>query len=186
MKGVEMSDGFDAESESARLRKRDPAAWESFYERVYPKMLAYSERRLGRGEIARDAVSEALARTVKTVARMDELDVTPEAWCFGILRHVVVDSQRHFYFDRAVAEPYEDDSSDPTANFELSGEHESVRRGFAQLNATDRELLELRVVAGLSSDEVAKMLSMRPSAVRMAQMRALGKLRSLMEVSVNG
>jgi DNA-directed RNA polymerase specialized sigma24 family protein len=72
MKGVEMSDGFDAESESARLRKRDPAAWESFYERVYPKMLAYSERRLGRGEIARDAVSEALARTVKTVARMDE------------------------------------------------------------------------------------------------------------------
>ena len=35
--------------------------------------------------------------------------------------------------------------------------------------------------------EVATILSMRPSAVRMAQMRALEKLRSLMaEVSVNG
>ena len=40
---------------------------------------------------------------------------------------------------------------------------------------------------GLTSDEVATILSMRPSAVRMAQMRALEKLRSLMaEVSVNG
>src|ERR1700691_1055412 len=88
-----MSNGFDDQSESARLCKRDPAAWESFYERVYPMMLSYAERRMGRGEAARDAVSEALARTVKTVARMEELDATPEAWCFGILRHVVVDSR---------------------------------------------------------------------------------------------
>jgi RNA polymerase sigma-70 factor, ECF subfamily len=182
-----MSDGFEVESESARLRNKDPVAWESFYERVYPRMLAYAERRLGRGEAARDAVSEALARTVKTVARMEELDATPEAWSFGILRHIVVDTQRRTYRDRDVVEPYQDNSPDPTANFELSMEHENVRRAFAQLSDSDRELLELRVVAGLSSDEVATMLSMRPSAVRMAQMRALEKLRSLMmEVIVNG
>jgi RNA polymerase sigma-70 factor (ECF subfamily) len=150
-------------------------------------MLAYSERRLGRGEAARDAVCEALARTVKTVARMEELDATPEAWAFGILRHVVVDSQRLNYRDRSVVESYHVDVSDPAAILELSMEHENVRRAFAQLSDADRELLELRVVAGLSSDEVATMLSMRPSAVRMAQMRALEKLRSLMtEVNVNG
>ena len=150
-------------------------------------MLAYAERRLGRGESARDAVSEALARTVKTVARMAELDTTPEAWCFGILRHVVVDSQRRLYRDRTVVEPFQDSSPDPSANLEVSMEHESVRRAFAQLSDSDRELLELRVVAGLSSDEVAKLLSMRPSAVRMAKKRALEKMRSLMmEVVVNG
>jgi len=66
-------------------------------------------------------------------------------------------------------------------------EHESVRQAFSLLSDSDRELLELRVVAGLTSDEVATILSMRPSAVRMAQMRALEKLRSLMaEVSING
>jgi RNA polymerase sigma-70 factor (ECF subfamily) len=182
-----MSDGSGDQSESARLRNRDPAAWESFYERVYPMMLAYAERRLGHGELARDAVSEALARAVKTIARMEELDATPEAWCVGILRHVVADSQRRIYRDRTVVEPLHDSSPDPTAHLEISMEHESVRRAFAQLNESDRELLELRVVAGLSSDEVAKLLSMRPSAVRMAQMRALEKLRSLLaEVVVNG
>jgi hypothetical protein len=56
-------------------------AWESFYERVYPMMLAYSQRRLGYNEVARDAVSEALARTVATVARMTELGTTPEESC---------------------------------------------------------------------------------------------------------
>jgi RNA polymerase sigma-70 factor (ECF subfamily) len=181
-----MSDGFDEQSESARLRNRDPAAWESLYERVYPMMLAYAERRLGRGEVARDAVSEALARTVKSVARMQELDAAPDAWCVGILRHVVADSQRQMYRSRRVTEPLLDSSSDPTTNVEIDMEHDNVRSAFAQLSASDRELLELRVVAGLSSDEVAKILSMRPSAVRMTQMRALEKLRSLMEVSVNG
>jgi RNA polymerase sigma-70 factor, ECF subfamily len=181
-----MSDGFDEQSESLRLRNRDPAAWESFYERVYPMLLAYAERRLGRGDVARDAVSEALARTVKSVARMQELDANPDAWCVGILRHVVADSQRQLYRNRRVAEPILDSSPDPTMNLEIDVEHDNVRRAFAQLSASERELLELRVVAGLSSDEVAKTLSMRPSAVRMAQMRALEKLRSLMEVSVNG
>jgi RNA polymerase sigma-70 factor (ECF subfamily) len=182
-----MSDGFDDQSESARLRNRDPAAWESFYERVYPMMLAYAERRLGHGDVARDAVSEALARTVKTVARMQEVDASPEAWCIGILRHVVADAQRQDYRDKRSVVSYSDNAPDVTATVELNIEHDSVRHAFAQLNAHERELLELRVVAGLSSDEVAKMLSMRPSAVRMAQMRALEKLRSLMaEVSIHG
>jgi RNA polymerase sigma-70 factor, ECF subfamily len=182
-----MSHGFDEQSESQRLRNRDPAAWESFYERVYPMMLAYAERRIGRGEAARDAVSEALARTVKTVVRMEELAATPEAWCFGILRHVIADCQRQMYRDRRVVEPFHADSPDPTAAMEMTMEHESVRRAFDQLSESEREVLELRVVAGLSSDEVAKALSMRPSAVRMAQMRALERLRTLMvEVSVHG
>jgi RNA polymerase sigma-70 factor (ECF subfamily) len=181
-----MSQGFDIQSESERLRNRDAAAWESFYERVYPMMLAYAERRVGRGETARDAVSEALARTVKTIGRMEELDAAPEAWCFGILRHVIADSQRQIYRERTVVAAFEDSSPDPAVNVEVTMEHESVRRAFAQLSESDRELLELRVVAGLSSDEVAKVLSMRPSAVRMAQMRALEKLRSLMaEVNIN-
>src|SRR5580658_1843996 len=171
-----MSDGLAMPSESARLRSRDPVAWESFYERVYPMMLAYAERRMGRGEAARDAVSEALARTVKTVARMEELDATPEAWCIGILRHVIADGQRQLYRDRRVIEPFADGAPDPSATVEVSMEHESVRRAFVRLSESDRELLELRVVAGLSSDEVAKVLSMRPSAVRMAQKRALEKL----------
>jgi RNA polymerase sigma-70 factor (ECF subfamily) len=56
-----------------------------------------------------------------------------------------------------------------------------VRAAFDRLEADERELLELRVVAGLSSAEVAVILDKQPSAVRMAQKRALARLRTFVE-----
>ena len=53
-----------------------------------------------------------------------------------------------------------------------------LRAAFAALPAADREVLALRVIAGLSADDVARVLGKRAGAVRMAQSRALGKLRS--------
>jgi RNA polymerase sigma-70 factor (ECF subfamily) len=166
--------------EPARLREGDPAAWESFYERVYPMMLAFAQRRLGYNEEARDAVSEALARTVTTIARMAELDTTPEAWSFGILRNVVLDLQRRTYRDRQIPVSGLVTAPDPSEALDERSEHENVRRAFAQLNDIERELLELRVVAGLTSEQVAVVLAMSPGAVRMAQARALTKLRNLL------
>jgi RNA polymerase sigma-70 factor (ECF subfamily) len=142
-------------------------------------MLAYSQRRLGYNEVARDAVSEALARTVKTIARMDDLGTLPEAWCFGILRNVVIDAQRRSYRERRIHA-----TADPSETLELNDDHEAVRRAFGQLSDLERELLELRVVAGLSSEHVASVLDMSPGAVRMAQARALDKLRGLMPQDV--
>ena len=52
-----------------------------------------------------------------------------------------------------------------------------LRAAFERLDRDERELLELRVVAGLSSAEVADVLGKQPSAVRMAQKRALARLR---------
>ena len=52
-----------------------------------------------------------------------------------------------------------------------------MRQAFARLSDADRELLELRVVAGLSAEEAAAVLGRRPGAVRMAQSRALTRLR---------
>jgi len=56
-----------------------------------------------------------------------------------------------------------------------------VRRCFSLLSEKERELLELRVVAGLSAEQVAAVLKKRPGAVRSAQSRALAHLRTLME-----
>lgn len=147
-------------------------------------MLAYSQRRLGYSEEARDAVSEALARTVSTVSRMAELETTPEAWSFGILRNVVLDLQRRTYRERQIRVDSSISTPDPSEALDSNFEHEVVRRAFAQLNDLERELLELRVVAGLSSEQVAAALDMSPGAVRMAQARALTKLRNLMPEDV--
>lgn len=55
-----------------------------------------------------------------------------------------------------------------------------VQAAMASLPAAQREILRLRLVDGLSAAEVAERLSTTPSAVRVAQHRALEALRARM------
>jgi RNA polymerase sigma-70 factor, ECF subfamily len=49
----------------------------------------------------------------------------------------------------------------------------------ARLPGRQQELLVLRVIAGLSAQETGSALGMSPGAVRVAQHRALARLRSI-------
>ncbi|HEX3005666.1 MAG TPA: sigma-70 family RNA polymerase sigma factor, partial [Angustibacter sp.] len=63
----------------------------------------------------------------------------------------------------------------------LASDAERARALLAQLPETQREILTLRVAAGWSADETARALGMSAGAVRVAQHRALGRLRQLAE-----
>lgn len=56
-----------------------------------------------------------------------------------------------------------------------------MRFAFDRLPAQDRELLELRVLAGLDANSVGSVLGRRPGTVRVAQSRALRRLRVVYE-----
>lgn len=167
--------------EHERLIARDPHAWEAFYERNYSAMVAYAQRRLPSIDDARDAVGDAMTRVVGGLQRMDESGASPEAWSYGVLRHVVLDYQRKMYRKREIKSEREISSPEAFERLIVSEEHDAVRAAFELLPERDREVLELRVVAGLSGDEVANVLKMKPGAVRMAQARALERLRGILE-----
>lgn len=175
-----MHEVVDQEGRSPLLRAGDPDSWEAFYRGIYPAMFAYAQRRLGDVDDARDAVAEAMTRAVGSQDRLSGAS-SPEAWCFGILRHVVVDAQRRTYRRRGLAVRHDPGDEPPDEQVLLEHDHDAVRTAFARLDIRDRDLLELRVVAGLSSEDVAAILRMRPGAVRTAQARALGRLRHLLQ-----
>src|SRR6478672_6539113 len=77
-----------------RAREGDEAAWDALYRAVYPRLLAYAQRRLSSVDAAKDAVSETMARAVAKIDRFTWTAGGFEAWLFGILRHVVLDAQR--------------------------------------------------------------------------------------------
>jgi RNA polymerase sigma-70 factor (ECF subfamily) len=166
----------------AKARLGDASAWESLYRRLYPQLAAYAGRRLER-EAARDAVSEAMARAVARIGAFTWEGGGFDAWVFGILRHVVVDAHRAAAVRLPGAEPDEAPSGEPGPLDHLLGAERAsgVRAAFGRLSPSDQEVLELRVVAGLSSEEVAIVVGKRPGAVRMAQARALDRLRELLE-----
>ena len=167
----------------ALAREGDQDAWESLYRLVYPRLLAYARRRLD-AEAARDAVSEAMTRAVAAIDRFEWRGAGFDGWVFGILRHVVLDAQRAGIrgAQRLRAVPVDGTAHDPAPDHRLLVDEEAaaVRRAFERLSEGDRELLELRVVAGLSSEDVAAVLGRRAGAVRMAQARALERLRRLL------
>lgn len=166
----------------AKARLGDASAWETLYRRLHPRLVAYAARRLDR-DAARDAVSEAMARAVARIGRFTWEGGGFDAWIFGILRHVVLDARRSATLRASAGEPDDAPSGDLGPLDHLIGVERaaSVRAAFRELAPADQEILELRVVAGLTSDEVAAVIGKRPGAVRMAQARALERLRALLE-----
>ncbi|HEX7521113.1 MAG TPA: RNA polymerase sigma factor [Acidimicrobiia bacterium] len=161
-----------------RAKACDHDAWEALYQRGYPQLSAYAARRLD-PDRARDAVAETMARAVAKIKMYEGHGAGGfDGWLFGILRHVVIDAHRAARRDREgppVLRPIA--PAGPLDNVLEQEEADEVRAAFATLAPDDQEVLELRVVAGLSSEEVAAVLGKRPGAIRMAQSRALERLQ---------
>jgi RNA polymerase sigma-70 factor (ECF subfamily) len=159
----------------------DGDAWEALYVRVRPRLFALCLRRLGNREDAEDAVAETMLRAVRAANTFRWRDAGFDAWIFRIGRNVVSDMLRSR--SRRAFVPAAEVGAEPGAVEEevvLADEHAAVRRALERLPADDRELLELRLIAGLSSEEAAYVLHKRPGAVRTAQSRALARMRTFL------
>jgi len=168
-------------------RQGDDAAWETLYLSLYPRLRAFFVRRLGL-EYADDAVSETLTRAVASIDRFEWSEAGFDGWVFGIARHVSVDHHRNV--DRVrryrhIGRLFSGGKTDGTAPVDqdvVIGEDQAlIRRLFTRLSRDEQEVLELRVIAGLSSEQVGEALGRKPGAVRTAQSRALAHLRELMD-----
>ena len=163
----------------ARAAERDPDAWEMLYRRMHPRLLAYARRRLPSTDLAEDAVAETLARALDRIDAFTWQGAGFDAWLYGILRNVVRELQRRITPVDRPERPSDDDGPEELA---LAGERAvNLRRAFRRLHVADRDLLELRVVGGLSAEATGEVLGKAAGAVRMAQHRALGRLRRAME-----
>jgi RNA polymerase sigma-70 factor (ECF subfamily) len=105
------------------------------------------------------------------------------AFVYGIAGHKVADAQRAGFRDRSDATADLPDRPDgrpgPEDTAIAAAEAATVAALLDQLPPAHRELLLLRVVAGLSAEETGAALGMSPGAVRVAQHRALARLRTL-------
>ena len=165
-----------------RAGARDPDAWEELYRRSYRPLYSYARRRLFDAQAAEDAVSETMTRALDGIDRFTWQGGGFDAWLYGIARNVIHEATRNRR--RIVLVAREDGPTTdqgPEDRMLAGDETDAMRRAFARLGDDDREVLELRVQGGLSSDEVGRLLGKQAGAVRMAQARALQRLRTILE-----
>lgn len=171
----------------AAAKRRDPDAWEAIYRRAHPALFGFALRRLGDREAAEDAVSETMTRALAKIDDYEDLQPGVEAWLTGVLRNVVRETWRSTDRHRHPPTlPVPVAPSGPGEQQLLDEEALAVRRAFDALAADEQEVLDLRVVQGLSAEDVAHVQGRRAGAVRMAQHRALAHLRSLVDGGGNG
>jgi RNA polymerase sigma-70 factor (ECF subfamily) len=165
-----------------RATTHDPDAWEALYRRAYRPLFGFARRRLFDDGAAEDAVSETMARALDNIGRFTWHGGGFDAWLYGIARNVVRELVRSGQRTRGlVHEDHPSAERGPEDHAVAGAESTAVRAAFARLAPDDREVLELRVHGGLSSEDVGRLLGKQPGAVRMAQARALQRLRTNLE-----
>lgn len=164
----------------------DTAALEGLMLAVRERAFRYARARLGRfshaAGAAEDAAQEVCIAVLTSLSRYDERGVPFEAYVYSICARKVADVQRAMF-----RQPVPTDGMPDRPDLE-AGPEELVVAGsqadeawalMQQLPDHQRELLTLRVAVGLSAEETATSLGMTAGAVRVAQHRALTRLREM-------
>jgi RNA polymerase sigma-70 factor (ECF subfamily) len=161
-------------------------AIESLLQSVRPMVVRYCRARLGwmagYYQAADDVAQEVCIAVLSALPSYRDMGRPFASFVFGIAAHKVTDAVRSA---TRLAVPTEDlpDSPDdhpgPEETVVACAEAEHARTLLAQLPAQQRELLTLRLVSGLSAVETGNALGMSAGAVRVAQHRALARLREL-------
>ena len=164
----------------------EPDAIEALLEQIRPMVVRYCRARLGQitghYHIADDVAQEVLIAVLSALPRYRDMGRPFASFVFGIASHKVADAMRNA---ARLAIPTEDlpDGPDhrpgPEETVVAYIEAERARALLARLPLHQRELLVLRVVTGMSAEETGHALGMSPGAVRVAQHRALARLRAI-------
>lgn len=180
------SDATNLRDLTALAARGEAAAIESLLEQIRPMVVRYCRARLGQitghYHVDDDVAQEVCIAVLSALPRYRDMGRPFASFVFGIASHKVADAMRNA---ARLAIPTEDlpDGPDngpgPEETVVAFIEAERARALLARLPANQRELLVLRVVTGMSAEETGHALGMSPGAVRVAQHRALARLRAI-------
>jgi RNA polymerase sigma-70 factor (ECF subfamily) len=170
-----------------RAKAGDKVATEQLVAQLRPKVFRYVLARVLDPHLADDVTQEVTVTMLTALPRHADHGRPFTAWVFGIAANKLSESRRtasrrHESVATEVPDERADAALEPEAAVLRLEKSHYVAGLLAQLPDTQAEIVRLRVAAGLSADETAAVLGMSAGAVRVAQHRALARLRELIEV----
>ncbi|WP_460861006.1 RNA polymerase sigma factor ShbA [Nocardiopsis coralliicola] len=171
----------------SRAVQGDHVAVDSLIREVRPMVVRYCRARLSRGsqsygQHSDDVAQEVCIALLAALPRYEDLGRPFASFVFGIAAHKVADAlraQTRADVPTDAVPDHPDDGPGPEEAAVRRAEAERARALLTELPEQQRRLLVMRVIAGLSADETGHVLGMSPGAVRVAQHRALARLRRL-------
>jgi RNA polymerase sigma-70 factor (ECF subfamily) len=177
-----------ADSDSARLRRGDPDAFDTLLARYQNRLYRYLLRLTANPAAAEDLFQETWLKVITRIHRYDERRPF-EPWLFSVARNLAIDHLR-----KTTPESLDE----PTGSGESRGAHLGseepgtlqrlldherrflLERRLGELPALYREALALRFEEEMSFEEIAEVLAAPLSTVKSRVQRALAMLRARM------
>lgn len=169
-----------------RAMDGEAAAQEALLAEVRPMVVHYCRGRLGRMagayDLADDVAQEVCVAVLRALPRYRDEGRPFRAWVYGIASRKVADAQRRGFREPLLLDelPESPDTvGDPEEFAVRTSEADRARRLMKYLPEQQREVLWLRIAVGYSAGETGRVLGMSAGAVRVAQHRALERLRAV-------
>ncbi|MBE2221721.1 MAG: sigma-70 family RNA polymerase sigma factor [Anaerolineae bacterium] len=168
-----------------RAQQGDITAIGALYDRHQMHIFRFVWSRVGNQQLAEDLTGETFTRMVSGLSGY-KINETPfRAWLYRIARNLVTDEFRKRQGKTAVPLQDVETMISFETNPDIVAENNltlaTVQEALAALDPTQREVVELRFLAGYSLQEVAETLDYSVAAVKSHQHRGLKALRAALQ-----
>jgi RNA polymerase sigma-70 factor (ECF subfamily) len=169
----------------ARAKAGEIEAFGELYRRHLPLIYRYVRSRVGSDREAEDLTEDVFLKSFQALETYIDRGAPFSAYLYRIARNLVVD---HY---RSQQETYAIDEMDWIEDAEGGIEKELVhresmhelQRALAAIGPNHQEVIRLRILLEIPTDEVAAWLGKKPSSVRVLLHRALKALRREIEIN---
>lgn len=172
--------------------KRDPTAFAALYDRYVERIYAYVARQVAETAVAQDITAATFERALRHIRRYRPGEMGLAPWLYTIARHEVAQHYRRGRFIAPWRGQDEDEDNEPNTpasreerpieSLLLAGERDGVlHAALARLSTADRDLLTLRFLEELPTEDVAAILGCSRANVYVRLHRALARLRGQLE-----
>jgi RNA polymerase sigma-70 factor (ECF subfamily) len=168
------------EKELAERAPKDAEAFAALYDFYFPKIWAYTIRRIGHTETAEDIVSQIFLKITEALPRRKN-NAPFGAWVFRIATNTIIDYYRSHGRRReeeiVSAEAIPEQGLGPDEFTEARMMFCEIEKILAELPKRDERCVHLKFFAGLNNGEIAEIENLKEGNVAIIVHRALQKIR---------
>ena len=173
----------------AAAARGDRDALQKVMDYIHPKVVVYCRHRLSDDSFPgpEDMAQEICMAVLRSIDRFVDRGTSFMSYVYGIASHKVKDGYRSMGRDRSqptdeIPEAIHDVAGPEELAIQSDGRNKLLRL-LDILGERPREIIILRVLEGYTSEETDKIVGSTPNAVRVAQFRAIAKLKKAMAES---